>query len=301
MKHSPRMKPSKSLFYDVRGLRYHVRGWGRPDAPKLIMLHGWMDVSASFQFTVDALQDDWCVLAPDWRGFGLSEWAKEGYWFPDYVADLDSLLKQLSPQQPATIVGHSMGGNIAGLYAGVRPERIGRLLLAEGFGMPPTVPAQAPRRILKWLDQIQQPPTLRPYASLQEVANRLKSNTPGLGEDRANFLAPHWAKEAGPGRFELRADPNHKMVNPVLYRPDEAITIWSLIEAPVLWIHSGTDWVSRFLKEDDQMLEKYRASYAQLTERKIEGASHMMHHDQPEKFAHVIEDFLGKHSPAHTL
>lgn len=290
------MKQSKSLFFDVRGLRHHVRCWGQPDAPKLIMLHGWMDVSASFQFTVDALQGDWCVLAPDWRGFGLSEWAKEGYWFPDYVADLDSLLTQISPDGPATIVGHSMGGNIAGLYAGVRPERVSRLLLAEGFGMPPTNPAQAPRRILKWLDQIQQPPTLRPYASLQEVAERLKANTPQLGDTRAHFLAPHWAKEVEPGSFELRADPNHKMINPVLYRPEEAIAIWKQITAAVLWIHSATDWVSRFLKEDDQMLEKYRTSYAEMTECRIEGASHMMHHDQPEKFAQVIEEFLGKHS-----
>ena len=188
-----------------------------------------------------------------------------------------------------------MGGNIAGLYAGVCPERIGRLLLAEGFGMPPTVPAQAPRRILKWLNQIEKPPTLRPYASLQEVADRLKANTPELGDDRANFLAPHWAKKVKSGHFELRADPNHKMVNPVLYRPDEALTIWKQISAPVLWIHSGTDWVSRFLKEDDQMLEKYRASYAELTECKIEGASRMMHHDRPEKFAHAIEDFLREH------
>ncbi len=293
------MKPAKSLFFDVRGLRYHVRAWGKPAAPKLIMLHGWMDVSASFQFTVDALQGDWCVLAPDWRGFGLSDWAKAGYWFPDYIADLDCLLQHLAPQQAVTIVGHSMGGNIAGLYAGVRPERVARLLLAEGFGMPPTVPAQAPRRILKWLEQIQRPPTLRPYASLEDVADRLKANTPGLGEQRANFLAPHWAKQVQPGRFELRADPNHKTVNPVLYRPDEAITIWKQISAPVLWIHSATDWINKFLKEDPHMLEKYRASYGRLTECKIEGASHMMHHDQPEQFAHAIEDFLHQHPLAH--
>ena len=289
------MKPSKNLFLDVRGLRYHVRSWGNPDAPKLFMLHGWMDVSASFQFTVDALDSDWNVLAPDWRGFGLSDWVKYGYWFPDYVADLDSLLMQLSPEQPVTIIGHSMGGNIAGLYAGVRPERVARLLLAEGFGMPPTVPEQAPKRLLRWLDQIVKPPTLRPYASLQEVADRLLANTPGMGVEHAKFLAPHWAKEVEPGRYELRADPKHKTTNPVLYRYQEALTIWKQITAPVLWIHSGTDWVRKFLKEDDQLLDQYRASYAQLTECRIEGASHMMHQDQPSEFARAIEDFLSRH------
>jgi len=289
------MKQSTSLFLDVRDLRYHVRSWGDPGAPKLFMLHGWMDVSASFQFTVDALAGDWNVLAPDWRGFGLSEWASAGYWFPDYVADFDGILAQLSPTQPVSIVGHSMGGNIAGLYAGVRPERVARLLLAEGFGMPPTAPEQAPKRLLKWLDQIATPPALRPYASLQEVADRLRANTPGLSAERAAFLAPEWAKEVEAGHYELRADPKHKTTNPVLYRYEEALTIWKRIAAPVLWIHSGSDWVRKFLKEQDDLLERYRASYARLSEVRIEGASHMMHHDQPEKFACAIEDFLSRH------
>ena len=67
------MKASRSEFLDIRGLRYHVRTWGNASAPKLFLLHGWMDVSASFQFVVDELRRDWHVIAPDWRGFGLSE------------------------------------------------------------------------------------------------------------------------------------------------------------------------------------------------------------------------------------
>ena len=101
------MRPSTSQFVDVRGLRYHVRTWGDARARKLILLHGWMDVSASFQFLVDALSADWQVLAPDWRGFGLSEWPHEGYWFADYVADLDACCARWRPKtqsmSPATV------------------------------------------------------------------------------------------------------------------------------------------------------------------------------------------------------
>ena len=53
------MKPSRSEFIPVRELTYHIRLWGDQSAPKLFMVHGWMDVSASFQFLVDALQRDW--------------------------------------------------------------------------------------------------------------------------------------------------------------------------------------------------------------------------------------------------
>jgi len=77
------MKAHTSIFVDIRGLRYHCRIWGEADRPKLFMLHGWMDVSASFQFLVDALKTDWQVIAPDWRGYGLSAWGPaDCYWFP---------------------------------------------------------------------------------------------------------------------------------------------------------------------------------------------------------------------------
>ena len=93
-------KPSRSEFLSLRGLRTHVRHWGSPDAPKLFMLHGWMDISASFQFVVDCLKRDWHVIAPDWRGFGLSERVQaDCYWFPDYLGDLDALLDQLAPSE----------------------------------------------------------------------------------------------------------------------------------------------------------------------------------------------------------
>lgn len=121
------MKASRSEFLAVRGRRYHLRIWGEDDAPTLVVLHGWGDVSASFQFVVDELPGNWRVVAPDWRGFGLTQWNDGPYWFPDYLADLDALLEHYSPNEPARIVGHSMGAIVASLYAGVRPERIARL------------------------------------------------------------------------------------------------------------------------------------------------------------------------------
>ena len=122
------MRQSESTFVQIRGLRYHVRRWPAPGAPKMVLLHGWMDVSASFQFLVDALEKEWDVYAPDWRGYGLTEWGKaDCYWFPDYIADLDFLLGEIDAG-PVNLVGHSLGGNVGALYAGVRPQRIARCL-----------------------------------------------------------------------------------------------------------------------------------------------------------------------------
>ena len=117
---------------------------------RLVALHGWMDVGASFQFLVDALVDDWHVVAPDLRGFGRSEWQPQGYWFADYIADLDALLDQVSPDAPVRLLGHSLGGNIVMHYAGSRPARVHAVVSLEGFGIPFELASAAPENSSGW-------------------------------------------------------------------------------------------------------------------------------------------------------
>src|SRR5712691_4548793 len=190
------MRPSESVFVPVRGLRYHCRCWGDARAPKLFMLHGWMDVSASFQFVVDALRGEWRVIAPDWRGFGLSEWAKgDGYWFPDYFADLEYLIGHFQPEAPAVLIGHSMGGNVAAMYAGIRPERVAKLIDLEGFGLLGAGAGEAPKRYAQWLGELADKPSFRDYDSFEALAERLCGNNPRLSREKALFLARHWGME----------------------------------------------------------------------------------------------------------
>eukprot|EP01036_Dinobryon_divergens_P048258 gene48257-64751_t len=109
------LRPSRSEFVPVRNLSYHVQIWGTPSADKtpLVLMHGWMDVAASYQFVVDALSHDHYVIAPDWRGYGQTHsGGVDNFWFPDYLADLDFLLDHYAPQTQVNLVGHSMGGNV---------------------------------------------------------------------------------------------------------------------------------------------------------------------------------------------
>jgi pimeloyl-ACP methyl ester carboxylesterase len=286
------LRSSESLFFPVRGLRYHVRRWGRDGAPKIVLLHGWMDVSASFQFLVDALRGDWDVYAPDWRGYGLTEWGKaDCYWFPDYLADLDFLLERIDAA-PVNLVGHSLGGNVAALYAGARPARVRRLVNLEGFGMPSTRPEDAPRRYARWLDELRERPGLRPYASFDELAERLKKGNPRLGNDKASFLARHWGREAQEGGVVLRGDPAHKIVNPVLYRYDEVRATWRQVSAPVLWVEAAESDTPGRMKLDAAQLVERRSAFANLRYEVLKDAGHMLHHDQPEALARLLEEFL---------
>lgn len=301
---APGLRPSRVLQLPVRGLRYQVHAWGdatlvAPDRPPLVLLHGWMDVGASFQFLVDALATPRFVLAPDWRGFGgsLAPSATDSYWFADYLADLDALLDHFASDQPVDLLGHSMGGNVVMLYAGVRPARIRRLINLEGFGMPRSVPAQAPGRYARWLDELKAPQRLRDYASLDEVAHRLRQNNPRLTAERASWLAPHWARQTAAGRWEIQGDPAHKRSNPLLYRVDEVLACWARITAPLLWVEGRqTDvskwWGNSYPRSDFEERLASIASTVSIERMMLEDAGHMLHHDQPEQLSEHIERFL---------
>jgi pimeloyl-ACP methyl ester carboxylesterase len=301
--YTPR-RAAKSITLNVRGLRYGVQTWGdaallAPERPLLLMMHGWMDLGASFQFVVDAVAAREgarrFIAAPDWRGFGHSQGGSaDTYWFPDYLGDLDAIADALSPDAPFDLLGHSMGGNVVMAYAAVRPQRVRRLINLEGFGLPATQPAHSVKRLAQWLDELKTPQTLAPYADAAAVAARLMKNNPRLAPDKAAWLATQWGEPLPDGRWRLRADPAHKRVNPILYRVDETLAQWREIAAPLLWVEGAqTDprvwWQDRYPRaEFDARLAVVR----NVTRLTLQDCGHMLHHDQPERLAQALIEFI---------
>ena len=294
-------KAARSEFVAVRNLKYHVRIWGEPGPGKvpLVMVHGWMDVAASYQFVVDCFAREHYVIAPDWRGYGLTESpSTDNYWFPDYLADLDFLLDHYSADTPVNLVGHSMGGNIAMLYAGSRPHRVCRLVNLEGFGMAATRPSQAPGRYAKWMDELKAlhrgEKALKPYASAAGVAERLMKTNKRLSRDKAEWLATHWARPDAQGQWRILGDPAHKIVNAQLYRVDETLEIFRRITAPTLSVQASDDSLSTWWNGKYTLAEYHERLLAvpQVQTITIADSGHMLHHDQPEELARQIEAFL---------
>ena len=299
------LRPSTSTFVSLRGCRYHLLQWGHADSsePPLVLAHGWMDVGASWQFMVDALSDAFVqerrIIAFDWRGYGLTESPPTAsYWFPDYLGDLDALLDILSPGRPIDLVGHSMGGNVVMMYAGVRPDRIRKLINLEGFGMATTRPAQAPGRLGQWLDELRQHREgaidLKPYVDAAAVADRLVKTNPRLARDKAEWLARHWARPDAQGQWRILGDAAHKIINPYLYRVEEAQEIFKRIDAPVLAVEASDDSLTQWWKGKYTLGEYHQRLQAVANHRiaRIEDAGHMLHHDQPLELAQTIEAFL---------
>lgn len=278
----------------VRGLRQHVTRWpGRDGGSLVVLLHGWMDTGDTFQFLVDEMPDRHTFFAPDLRGFGRSEWPTDGYWFPDYFGDLDALLDLWSPDAPVALVGHSMGGNIATLYAGIRPERVSRVVCIEGFGLPRTDASQAPGRYREWLKQLREQPGVASFPSLEAFAHLLMRRNPRLAPDRARFIAQAWARPLDGGGVQVCGDPRHKRVNAVLYRREEAEACWREVVAPVLYVIAAQSEFLPRLGEDgrpDNMARIIR----RLEPCVIDDASHMVHHERPVELARQIEAFLDR-------
>jgi pimeloyl-ACP methyl ester carboxylesterase len=296
------LRASRSEFVPIRRLRYHVRLWGEPGAGKvpLVLVHGWMDVAASWQFMVDALAHDHYVIAPDWRGYGLTEPpVADNYWFPDYLADLDFLLDHYAGDTPVHLVGHSMGGNVAMFYAGTRPGRVRRLVNLEGFGMPATRPSQAPGRYAKWMDELKalhrHELDLKSYEDADGVARRLMKTNKRLSADKAGWLARHWAREDEHGRWHILGDAAHKIVNASLFRVDEVLELYRRIACPTLWVEASDDSLSQWWQGKFSTAEFHERLQVvqQLGKARLPDSGHMLHHDQPQLLAALIEQFLG--------
>lgn len=293
------MKPSRSQFITIRGLRHHVRHWGREGAPKVFMIHGWMDVSASFQFLVDAMAGDWHVIAPDWRGYGLTQHGQnDTYWYTDCLGDLDQLLHHFQPQEtegPVRIVAHSFGASVSCFYAGLKPQRIARLVNIDAYGPKPGGSEEKFKLYRRWFRRLEHRMPAPTYANWEELERRLKRAHPRIPDERIGFIARNWAREEN-GRVVLEHDPAHSLNDGMELSVNmaDALAAWRAVTAPVLIllarqggaVNRAPDLVPGATAED--RFGSFRNS------RRVwfEDTGHMMHLERPAELAPIIEDFL---------
>ena len=280
----------------IRGIEIHLTRWGPllDSASPAFLLHGWLDTGDTFQFMVDAFRRDRPLVALDWRGFGRSEWPQQGYWFPDYLGDLDALLDRLSPGVPAQLIGHSMGGNIANTYAGLRPERVRCVINLEGFGLARTSPAQAPARLRTWLDQLKREPTVKDYASFEELAAVIRFRYPRFSDEQAGVVANAWGTLGADGRVRLAGDPRHHWVNPILYKREDTEACWRELRAPLLMlVGEESDALAKLGADGTE--QAFRAIFPHMQYARVAGAGHMLHIERPDVVAPLVESFLDAH------
>lgn len=282
---------STTEIIPVRGLRYGIRHWGNSDAPIVFFLHGWMDSSATFQFVVDSLKTFWHVVAPDWRGYGQSEWLSRPYWFPDYYADLDCILAHYCPG-PVRLVGHSMGANIGSAYAGLRPERVSQLIMMDFLGQAVPIDTDASRQLNQWLTAVETEPEMRGYKNYEALARRLMSVNHRLNQERAEFLSRSVSYVRRDGLVAMACDPWHKIPSPALYRLEDTMNSWERITAQVLLLIADQGFVQQRFADSPEQLQQRLDCFKNRQVVTISNAGHNIQHDQPAQVAAALDQFL---------
>ena len=278
----------------ANGLDHHVLEW-TPSGAQLsvaVLLHGFQDGAASFDGVAPALAAVGLrVFAPDLRGFGQSARVPLGgyYHFPDYVFDVADLVDHLSPDAPIFLVGHSMGGTVAGLHASTFPGRVALLALLEGLGPPDFPSSGAVDRLHHWIDGVRRTRAREEKAmSLDEAARRLRTSHPSVDEAVLRTRASQLTRPVAEGSEQRvwRFDPLHRTTSPIGFSSSRWMAHGARIAAPTLVVSGGP---TGFHPDDE---EARIAVIPHVRRAEIADAGHMMHWTRPEQLSALLIDFV---------
>lgn len=280
-------------YKTLNGLRLCVHRYAdeeaAPSGVTALLLHGYMDAARTWDHVAAGLaRAGHAVVVPDLRGFGASERVGAGgyYHFPDYVADVSALVDDLAPERLA-VVGHSMGGTIAALYAGTFPDRVWRLALLEGLGPLSLEPARAVDRMRAWLRDLKRlERASRPIASIEEAASRLATNHPRLALELLEDVAAKLTTLDDEGHLVWAFDPLHRSTSPSLFQASIFEAFLAEIACPTLCVSGGP----LGFHAPDEVERAARLRSARHVE--IADAGHMMHWTEPEALVGHLARFL---------
>ncbi|MCA7967901.1 alpha/beta fold hydrolase [Burkholderia cenocepacia] len=277
---------AKDGWIDNDGLRLHYVSWGRDDAPTVVMLHGLRSYAHTWAPVADALVDRYRVVALDQRGRGLSDWdPRRDYYAAAYVRDLDALVRALDLRR-FVLVGHSMGGANAFVYAASNPDRLAGLVI-EDMGPGASAGSQGSERIKRELQE-----TPDAFASWDDARAFWRRQRPNITESALDSRLAHSLKEGGQGRIVWRHDAQGIAAARLAATPEQLVHLWPLIlnlHVPTLLLRGGD---SDFLYAG--VAAEMAAANAEIERIDVPGATHYVHDDQPDAFNRALRAWLDR-------
>ena len=283
-----------SHTYFSHRLRLHYLDWGNEDAPPMLLVHGSQDHCHSWDEIAREFARDYHVLAIDLRGHGDSEWAMGStYTSMEYIYDIAQLVHQRDLRD-VTVVAHSMGGSLALKYAGIYPERVGRMVIIEGVGN--WWSAQWHRfgdtvhdALRDWISNLRQTSSRQPrrYDSLDAAYERMHQQNSHLTADKARYLTQHGSSQNEDGSWSWKFDNYTRTWTPFDMPAEVTTKLWERITCPVLFINAKQGYDHR-TGQDDSLAHFQHGEVVD-----VDQAGHWLHHDQPEIFLRETRAFLG--------
>jgi len=192
----------------------------------------------------------------------------------------------------AILVGHSMGGSVAVLYAGAEPERVRALASLEGLGPPDSSFDAAPERFAGWIGDLERSAVRAPRSlTLDEAAARLAERFPLWSPAVARHMALHGTRprDGSPDAREWKFDPLHQTRSPQPYYVAQARAFWARVRCPVLYVDGDRSFITAAPLEIDA-----RAAALRAERRTIAGAGHHPHLERPAETARILREFLDR-------
>lgn len=281
--------PKAGRFTVGAGLTLAFDDWGG-DGPLAVLLHGGGQTRHAWGGTGSALASaGWRALAVDLRGHGESDWAENGHYSVDTMADdIADLIAQ--HDGPAVLIGASLGGLVSLTLAARQPDRCRALVLVD---VTPRLEPTGAARIVGFM-------TSRPdgFANLDEAADAVAayaSNRPKppdtRGLEKNLRLGPD-------GRWRWHWDP--RFLEGVRAANDQSLSVdptpmlkrARAVTAPTLLVRGRlSDVVS------EESVAEFREAVPHASVVDVSGAGHMVAGDRNDAFTSAVLDFLERHSP----
>jgi pimeloyl-ACP methyl ester carboxylesterase len=283
------LKP-KEHFFIHDGLKIHYWEWGDPNEETVVFVHGVRDQGRSWeQFIASMMAQGYPLkhaVAIDLRGHGDSEWpgTGRGYQHEDFLTDLAGLLRHLN-KEPLTVIGHSLGGSMALLYAGAFPDHVKRLVLLESLGPFARSDEEVPDIIAERLTGRNYIEIPFPYSSMEAAAKGLQKRFPLIPDAAAMHMVLHGTKKRGDA-YLWKYDPILRYRTTTALSEGQIEAFIRRVKCPILFVY-GTE---------SDFMQSVRGPRAKLFKNArivpLEGAGHHIPHEKPEELAEVVVPFL---------
>jgi pimeloyl-ACP methyl ester carboxylesterase len=280
-----------SHFFISHRLKLHYLDWGNHNAPCLVLVHGGRDNARSLSFLASQLSRDWHVIALDLRGHGESEHSTDGqYRVEGFIYDLVRLVDNLG-ERSVSIIAHSLGGVSALAFSGLFPEKVSAIVAIEGLTRRSAInPPPIEDRMREWIEQSHRLSSHKPrsYATLDQVAARMREAYPSISEHDARQMAGHSAQRNEDGTYGWKFDEYSYLRPAYELTSEDYFRLWRAITAPVLLLHGGRSWAPH--PEVDGRLAQFRnARVVSFAE-----AGHWVHYDEPDAVLAHCRVFLAE-------
>ena len=283
------MAPAEELRLDLGGRTLAALAWGDPARPPMLALHGWLDNAASFAAIAPLLAADHYVIAIDLRGHGRSSHLPSGVWYHyvDYFDDIRAVLDHLRWPR-ATLLGHSLGGTLASLFAAAYPERVETLLLIEALGPLAVRPEDTLAQLKRGLDERAAFANRRPLRVFADIdaAISARALASGFSPAAARPLVERGLVEVD-GGHAWSSDPRLTLTSAQRYSESQVLAMLSGIRAATLLIlaEPATSYLP------DGMMAARVAQVADIEVVRMRGHHHL-HLETPRAVLEVVSGFL---------